>query len=207
MHRLIADDLFQNVRWCRPVNPAQHEKSPVEPRRQQMHHVAVECCQILVALDQGEQIGAHRHQFAGAARCAVEPADQFLAPRLGCKMQIAGIGVARLRAPALDRAATAVRGRARSRGRASAKKEAAAGRVEIVVAVEHFARHRGAGSLAAARQQRLAQFEQFGGVFFPIRGRAAPQQRAAAFGNRRKQVGEKSGGHRWVESRLVLKPT
>ena len=103
VHRLVADDLFQNVRRRRPVYPAQHEKSPVEPGRQQMHDVAVERCQILVALHQRKQIGAHRHQFAGAARRAVEPADQFLPPRLGGKMQIAGVGVARLRAPALDR--------------------------------------------------------------------------------------------------------
>ena len=31
MHRLVADDFFQNVRGRRPVYPAQHEKSPVEP--------------------------------------------------------------------------------------------------------------------------------------------------------------------------------
>jgi hypothetical protein len=31
VHRLVADDLFQDVGGARPVDPAQHEKSPVEP--------------------------------------------------------------------------------------------------------------------------------------------------------------------------------
>src|SRR5205823_12509542 len=56
MYRLITDDLFQNVRWRRPVNPAQHEKSPVEPRRQQMHDVAVERGELAAALQQVEQV-------------------------------------------------------------------------------------------------------------------------------------------------------
>ena len=203
VHRLVADDLFQNIRRRRPVYPAQHEKSPVEPGRQQMHDVAVECCQILVALHQRKQIGAHRHQVAGAARRAVEPADQFLAPRLGSKMQIAGVGVVRLRAPALDRprqplaVGTVVAGK-----RCEERKPA--GRVEVVVAVEHFAGHRGARCLAPARQQRLAQFEQFGGVLPRVRRGAPPQQRAAALGNRGQQVGEKGVGHGQGQVRKVM---
>ena len=68
-----------------------------------MHDVAVERGKILVAVHGAKQIGAHRHQFAGAARRAVQPADQFLPPRLGGKMQVAGVIVVRLRAPGLDR--------------------------------------------------------------------------------------------------------
>ena len=65
-----------------------------------MHHVAVERGKVLVAVREIEQIGAHRHQLAGAARRAVEPADQFLPPRFGSKMQVAGILVGGLRAQA-----------------------------------------------------------------------------------------------------------
>ena len=75
-----------------------------------------------------------------------------------------------------------------------------AGGVEVVVAVEHLARHRGAGGFAAARQQRLAQFEQFGGVLPGVGRLAAAKQRAAAFGNRREKVGEEGVGHGRVES-------
>ena len=48
MHRFIADDLFQNIRGRRPVDPAQHEKAPVEPGGQQMRDVAVEPGKALV---------------------------------------------------------------------------------------------------------------------------------------------------------------
>ena len=68
-----------------------------------MHHIAVERGQILVALHQGQQVGAHRHQVAGAAGRAVEPADQLLPLRLGRKVKVAGIAVVRLAAPVLDR--------------------------------------------------------------------------------------------------------
>ena len=67
-----------------------------------MHDVAVERGEILVAVHEIEQIGAHRHQLAGAAWRAVEPADQFLPPRLGGEMQVAGVVVVGLCAPGLD---------------------------------------------------------------------------------------------------------
>ena len=114
-----------------------------------MHDVAVERGQILVALHQGEQVGAHRHQVAGAARRAVEPADQFLPPRLGSKMKVAGVAVVRLRAPALDRLRQLFAVGAVVAGQRFEERQPAGG-VEIVVAVEHVARHRGAGSFAAA---------------------------------------------------------
>ncbi len=194
VHRLVTDDLFQNVGWRRPVDPAQHEKSPVEPRRQQMHDVAVERRQILVALHQGEQVGAHRHQVAGAAGRAVEPAHQLLPPRLGSEMKIAGIGVVRLRAPALDRPRQPFAVGAEVACQRLEERQPAGG-VEVVVTVEHVARHRGAGSFAAARQQRLAQFEQFGGVLAGDGRLAPPKQGAAALGNRREQVGKEGVGH------------
>ena len=156
-----------------------------------MHDVAVERGKILVAVHQAKQIGAQRHQLAGAARRAVEPADQFLPPRLGGKMQVAGVVVARLRAPGLDRLRQPFPVRAViARQRFEERKPA--GLVEMAVAVEHLARHRGAGSLAAARQQRLAQFDQVGGILFGVRRPAAAKQGAAALGNRGEKVGEES---------------
>jgi hypothetical protein len=159
-----------------------------------MHDVAVEGCQIPVALHQGKQVGAHRHQFAGAARRTVEPANQFLPPRLGGEVKIAGVVVARLGAPALDGLRQLFAVRTVVAGQRFEEGELAGG-VEVVVAVEHLARHRGARSLAPARQQRLAQFEQFGSVLPVVRRPAPPQQCAAAFRNRREQIGEKGVGH------------
>ena len=156
-----------------------------------MHGVAVERGQIPVAasVHEAEQIGAQRHQRAGAAGRAVQPPHQFLPPRLGSKMQVAGVLVGRLRAPGLDRLRQpfAVRTVVASQG---LEERQPAGIVEMTVAVEHLARHRDAGSLAAAGQQRLAQFEQFGGVLLRIRRPAAAKQSAAALGNRGEKVGE-----------------
>ena len=115
-----------------------------------MRDVAVERGKVLVAFHEIEQIGAHRDQFAGPARCAVKPSDQFLPPRLGSKMQVAGVGVIRLRAPALDGLCKLFPVRtviARQR----CEKRQPAGLVEVMVAIEHLARHRGAGGLAPAR--------------------------------------------------------
>ena len=111
-------------------------------------------------------------------------------------MQLAGstVAIAALGAPGLDRlgkpgtVGAEVAGQRLEEGKA-------AGSVEMVVAVEHLARHGGAGGFAAARQQRLAQFHEFGGVQPGLGAVAPPQQRAAALGNGRQQVGEKGVGH------------
>ena len=82
-------------------------------------------------------------------------------------MQVAGVIVVRLRAPGLDRlrqlfpVRTVIAGQRFEEGKP-------AGLVEVVIAVEHLARHRGAGGFAPARQQRLAQFDQVGGVLFGV---------------------------------------
>ena len=55
-----------------------------------MHDVAVERAELAAALQEVEQVGAHLHQLAGAARRAVEPAKQLLPPRLRGKVQVAG---------------------------------------------------------------------------------------------------------------------
>ena len=145
-----------------------------------MHHVAVERGEILVALHQGKQVGAHRHQVAGAARRAVEPANQLLPLRLGCKVKVAGVAVVRLAAPVLDRLRQLFAVGAEVAGQRFEKGQPAGG-VEVVVAVKHVARHRGAGRFAAARQQRLAQFKQVGGVLAGDGRLAPPKQGAATF--------------------------
>src|SRR3954447_25378305 len=71
----------------------------------------------------------------------------------------------------------------------------AAGLVEVVIAVEHLARDRGAGGLAGAGQQRLAQLDQVRGFLFCVRRPGAAQQRAAALGNRSEQPGEEVVAH------------
>ena len=105
----------------------------------------------------------------------------------------------RLRAPGLDRlrqpfAVRAVIARQRLEERQPA------GLVELAIAVEHLARDRDAGRLAAARQQRLAQFDQFGGVLFahpatpPRRSRVRPRSEIEARRSEKKALLLMSGG-------------
>ena len=159
-----------------------------------MHDVAVERGKILVAVLDVKQVGAQRNQFAGAAGRAIEAPEQFLPPRLRCKVQIAGAVAGRPRAPGFDRLLQLLLIRSIV-ARQRLEKRDAAGFIEIVIAVEHLARDRGAGRFAGAGQQRLAQFDQVGGVLPGVRRSGAAQQRAAAFGNRSEQAGEEVVAH------------
>ena len=98
-------------------------------------------------------------------------------------MQLASVAVARMCAPGLDRLGDLVLVRPEI-ARQGLEEGALSVGVEIVIPVEHLARHRGTGSLAAARQQRLAELDQAGGVRFGLGGVAAAEQDAAALGNR-----------------------
>ena len=104
-----------------------------------MHHVAVERGNVVM----------HRHQFAGAAGRAVEPADQFLPPRFGSKMQVAGILVGGLRAPGLDRLRNSLPVRTVVANQGLEERQPASV-VEVMVAVKNLPRHRSARGLAAA---------------------------------------------------------
>ena len=112
--------------------------------------VAVERAELLVALHGADQVGTNRHQVAGTTGRAVEPAEQLLPPRLGCEMQVTGVVVARLRAPGLDRLGDLLPVGAELTGKRLEERQPPR-LIELMVAVEHLARHRGTGSLAAAR--------------------------------------------------------
>ena len=70
-------------------------------------------------------------------------------------MQVAGVFVARLRAPGLDRLRKPFPVRAIVADQRFEEGQPA-GIVEVMVAVENLPRHRGAGGFAPAGQQRLA---------------------------------------------------
>src|SRR5882757_5749073 len=67
--------------------------------------------------------------------------------------------------------------------------------VELVIAVEQLARHRGTGGFAAAGQQCLAKPEQLGGVLLAVSRGATAQQRSATPGNGGEKLGKKGVGH------------
>ena len=111
--RLVADDLLEDVGRRRPVDRAQNEEAPIEPRGEQVLEIAVEAHRrvdrlrggfpILQALAQREQILAHPHQREGAAAGEVEPPNQFLRARLGRHVQQTETGPRRVSTVSGDR--------------------------------------------------------------------------------------------------------
>ena len=93
MHRLIADDLLQHRRGGVPVDGLQHQKAAIEPGGEQMCEVGVQRFELRVLLDDLEQVGAHAHDFIGAAGAQVQTAQQRLAPGFAGGEQRAQVGV------------------------------------------------------------------------------------------------------------------
>ena len=89
VHRLVADDFFEQRRRRRPVDPAQHQKAAIEPGSEQMHEIAIDNGERRVLLHELQQVGAHRDQRGGAARRAIEPAEQLMTTRLGGVVDLA----------------------------------------------------------------------------------------------------------------------
>jgi hypothetical protein len=87
MDRFVVDDLLEDVRRRRPVDPLQGEKAAVEPRPEEMPEVGVDGSERAVFLQRLQQILAHRDELARAAGCEVHASDQLLAARLGQRVQ------------------------------------------------------------------------------------------------------------------------
>ena len=89
VHRLVADDLFQKRRRRRPVDAAQHQKPPIEPRTEEMQKIAIDDGEQRVLLHKLEQIRPHRDQRRGAARRSIEPPEELVPARFGGKVDFA----------------------------------------------------------------------------------------------------------------------
>ena len=83
VHRLVADDLLEDVGGRRPVDAPQHQEAAVEPRREEMHEIGVDRCELRVHLDARREVPRACDQRRGAAGREVDPAEQFLPARLG----------------------------------------------------------------------------------------------------------------------------
>ena len=197
MHRLVADDLFQDHRRRRPVDPAQHQEAAVEPRREQMHEVGIDRLEIVAVIERVEQLLAHAHQRGGAAGREIEPAQQLLPARLGGGMDFGG-GLVRGRGlPGGDGGIEPRRGPARN-GSPAPRKRRCAGRWSARRIWRGF-RSASATPDASPRpgQQFLAQFRQG----FRARRRIAAavaravEQRPAALGNAVEHLAEKGRVH------------
>ena len=87
VHRLIADDLLQDVGRRGPVDRPQHQKPPIEPGREQMAEVGIDAFQLRVLGQEFEQLLAHPHQRRCPAGSQVEAPDQLLPPGFRRGMQ------------------------------------------------------------------------------------------------------------------------
>jgi hypothetical protein len=193
MHRLVADDLFQDHGGRRPVDAAQHEEPPVEPRREQVDEILVDDGEIVAVIHGVKKLLAHAHERSGAAGSEVEPAKQFEAARLAGAMQLGGGFGGRRSPPGGDRRIDA--GLIMPEGARQRLKEGDArpgGQIGIIV--ENFVGERHTRGFTTAGQQRLAELDDTIGA--PARRRAARDQGAAAVGDALQHLTEERGIHR-----------
>ena len=152
MHRLVADDLFQDARRRRPVDAAQHEEAAVEPGREQVDEIVVDDREIVAVNDGVEELLAHAHQRRGAARREIEAPQQLKPARLRRAVDFGGGIVGRGLAPFGDRGFELLVVRPVAARQRLEEGDARAG-LELAVARQDFARERHAGGFAAAGQQ------------------------------------------------------
>ncbi len=159
VHRLVADDLFEQVRRRVPVDLLHAQEAGVEPRREQVQEVVLDRAQLGLGLHLREQLAAHGDDRRGAAGRAVDAPQQLLARRLGGaheadQVRRRGLGGVVLRAAQrLLRVGAEV-------ARQVPEERRLAGSVEGAVAVDELAGDGDAVGLAALGQQAPAVAQQ-----------------------------------------------
>ena len=92
VHRLVRDDLLQQVGRRAPIHADDLQEARVEPRRQQVAKVPVDGLELAMRIRQLQQSLAHAQDRGGAPGRAVEPPQQFLPRRLGGHAQLRQVG-------------------------------------------------------------------------------------------------------------------
>ena len=154
-----------------------------------MDEIAVDGGEIVTAAERVQKMLAHPHQRRGTAGREVEPAQQFLPPRLGGQVHAGGSGIGGSGAPGLDRGREPLMVGTEIRRQTLEKRDPRA-RGQLFVAGQDLARERHAGGLAAPRQELLAKVDQIGGKLLGRRAAVAGHQRAAAICDRLQHVAE-----------------
>ena len=175
VHRLVGDDLLQDRRRRLPVDAAQHQEAAVEPRRQQMHQVAIDRSQRRFARprsDRGAWRRSRRWRRAPGSGGGRIPGAGFrppaAAPRRLRGTRRSKIGLAARRRPPRRRAAWCAQGTSGNARRSVG--------VERAVARQDLAGDGHARGLAATGDQRLGQLADV------VLGRRASRASAAAAG-------------------------
>ena len=169
-----------------------------------MAEIAVDGDEILASRFEIEQVLAHAHEARRAAGRAVEAAKQLLSARFGGEMQLRARAAGRVCAPVLDRLRQPLGIRAETLGQSFEKGEPGGG-VKPGVAIQRLARQRGARGLAPARQNGLAEVDDFSraarGIDVDLR---AAEQAAPLLGDARQKVGEEGRVHGLTQPRKPI---
>jgi len=156
-----------------------------------VHEVGVDGREIVAMLERAEHLLAHGDQRLGAAGRQVEPAQQLLTTRFGGRMYFRRSGIARPRAPSLNRRVEPGIVRPEP-GRKRLKECDPRAGGHVGVARQNLTSERHAGGFPASRQELFAQLDQGFGPLGGVVVAAAPalDQRATTLGNRLQQLAE-----------------
>ena len=148
-----------------------------------MDEVVVDHGQIVAAMIHGvEQLLAHAHQSRGAAGREIEPPEQFQPPWLAGMVQVGRRRVGRRLPPRRDGLVDVGTVGAEGGGERLEEGDARPGG-QVGVTRQDLLRQRDAGRLAAAGQQRLAEFDQTGRALMRRLAALALDQCAAPLGD------------------------
>ena len=183
VHRLVADDLFQDDGGRRPVDAAQHQEAAIEPGCKQRGEIRIDSGEVAAARQHIKELPPHFHQGAGPLRRQIEPPQQFLPPGLGGSMEVGGGRIGWLGPPRFDRFVDPLLVAAEPRRQGFEKCNPRPGG-QFRIAAEDFPRQCDTGSFTPVRQQLFTEIGKvlaaFGAVVAPV----ADDQRASPLGNR-----------------------
>ena len=195
VHRLVTDDLFEKRSRRGPVDAAQHQKPPIEPRTEQMQKIAIDDGERRVLVHKLDEVGAHRNQGGRAAGRAIESPEELVTARLGGVVDFAQPSFVAVRAEVGDRRHDPVAIGSEIVGERT-KESRMVRRIERAVAPEDLGRERDPRRFAPPGHQRPAVRDQLiDAVVRVLRPRLDLEHGAAAFGDRRQEIVEKSVAH------------
>ena len=162
-----------------------------------MDEIVVDHAEIVAVIHGVEQLLAHAHQRRGAARRKIEPAEQFEAARFAGEMQFTRCLVGRRLPPGGDGAVDGGPIVAECRCQRFKEGDPRPGG-EFAVERQDLLRQGDARSLAAARQQLLAEFDQTGRALMRRFPALALDQCAAPVGDALQHFAEERAIHGFI---------
>src|SRR6266853_6857961 len=79
MHRLVLDKFLENDGRRAPIDSLQNEKSPIEPRHQEVREICFNRRPLRMPIQLVQKLTPYLNQLAGAAWRHIQAPDQLLA--------------------------------------------------------------------------------------------------------------------------------